>query len=76
MHLPPFPKSIAVSINYQDNPKVKSGLNAKGKDIIEAWEIIDAVLMGGEKYTISEIIDDISGYNNDEKLELEQYAKN
>lgn len=59
-----------------DNPKVKSGLNAKGKDIIEAWEIIDAVLMGGEKYTISEIIDDISGYNNDEKLELEEYAKN
>ena len=59
-----------------DNPKVKAGLKAKGKDIIEAWEIIDAVLMGGEKYTVSEVIDDISGYNDDEKLELEEYAKN
>lgn len=59
-----------------DNPKVKAGLKAKGKDILEEWEIIDAVLMGGEKYTITEIIDDISGYNDDEKLELEQYAKN
>ena len=59
-----------------DNPKVKAGLNAKGKDIIEAWEIVDAVLMAGEKYSVSEIIDDISGYNDDEKLELEEYAKN
>lgn len=59
-----------------DNPKVKAGLNAKGKDIIEAWEIVDAVLMAGEKYNISEIVDDISGYNDDEKLELEDYAKN
>lgn len=59
-----------------DNPKVKAGLKAKGKDIIEEWEVIDAVLMGGEKYQVSEIIDDISGYNDDEKLELEEYAKN
>lgn len=59
-----------------DNPKVKNGLKAKGKDIIENWEIIDAVLMGGEKYSVSEIIDDISGYNDDEQLELEEYAKN
>ena len=59
-----------------DNPRVKASLKAKGKDILENWEIIDAVLMGGEKYTVSEIIDDISGYNDDEKLELEEYAKN
>ena len=59
-----------------DNPRVKASLKAKGKDIIENWEIIDAVLMGGEKYMVSEIIDDISGYNDDEKLELEEYAKN
>lgn len=59
-----------------DNPKVKAGLIAKGKDILETWEIIDAVLMGGEKYTVSEIIDDISGYNDEDKIELEEYAKN
>lgn len=60
-----------------DNPKVKAGLNAKGKDIIEAWEIIDSVLMAGEKYKVSELIDDISGYNdNEEQIELEEYAKN
>lgn len=59
-----------------DNPKVKASLRAKGKDILEAWEIIDAVLLGGEKFAVSETIDDISGYNDDEKLELEEYAKN
>ena len=59
-----------------DNPKVKLGLKAKGKDIIETWEIIDAVLMGGEKFAVSEKIDDISGYNDEEQLELEDYAKN
>lgn len=59
-----------------DNPKVKAGLRAKGKDILEFWEVIDAVLMGGEKFKITELIDDISGYNDDEKLELEDYAKN
>lgn len=59
-----------------DNPKVKAGLIAKGKNIIETWEVIDAVLMGGEKYQVSEVIDDISGYNDEEKLELEEYAKN
>lgn len=59
-----------------DNPQVKAGLKAKGKSIIMPEDVINAVLMGGEKYTISEIIDDISGYNDDEKLELEEYAKN
>ena len=58
-----------------DNPKVKAGLVAKGKTIIEEWEIIDAVLMAGEKFKISEAIDSISGFNDD-SLELEDYAKN
>lgn len=59
-----------------DNPKVKSGLNAKGKDILESWEVISAVLMGGEKFEVTEIIDDISGYNDDDKLEPVEVAKN
>ena len=58
-----------------DNPKVKAALKAKGKDIIENWEIIEATLMGGEKYAVSDAIDNLSGYGDDE-LELEEYAKN
>lgn len=59
-----------------DNPQVKASLVAQGKDIIESWEIIDAVLMAGEKDQISDLIDEISGYNNDENVTLEEYAKN
>lgn len=62
-----------------DNPKVKLSLNnrleSKGKQVIEAWEIIDYVLMAGEKFRVSNVIDTISGYD-DEELELEDYAKN
>ena len=58
-----------------DNPKLKAALKAKGKDIIENWEIIDHVFMGGEKFAVSEAIDDISGYNI-EQLGPEEYAKN
>lgn len=58
-----------------DNPKLKASLKAKGKDIIENWEIIDYVFMGGEKFAVSELIDDISGYN-DEQIGQEEYAKN
>lgn len=58
-----------------DNPKVKAALKAKGKDIIENWEIIEYVFMGGEKFRVSELIDDISGYN-EEQLGQEEYAKN
>ena len=60
-----------------DNPKVIAGVKAKGKDILEFWEIIDAVLMAGEKLAIAEKIDDISGYGkDDEEVGLEDYAKN
>lgn len=59
-----------------DNPQVKAGLRAKGKDIIEEWEIVDAVLLAGEKFKVSEVIDDISGYNDEDTVELEDYAKN
>ena len=59
-----------------DNPRIKAALNEKGKSIIEAHEIIDTVLMAGEKAFVSNAIDDISGFNNDEELELEDYAKN
>lgn len=62
-------------VKLWDNPQVKAGLKAQGKSIIEEWEIVDAVLLAGEKFRISELIDEISGYT-DEDVELEEYAKN
>lgn len=59
-----------------NNPKVKAGLEKKGIDAFEPWEVIEAVLMAGEKQKISELIDDISGYDQEDELELEDYAKN
>lgn len=59
-----------------DNPQVKAGLKAKGKDIILNHEIVEAVLMPGEKLWIANIIDDISGYNDKDTIEVEEYAKN
>ena len=61
-----------------DNPQIKAGLNAKGKNIIMSYEIIDAVLLAGEKVWVSDVIDKLSGYKEDgeEEVELEEYAKN
>lgn len=55
-----------------DNPALKRGLKAKGIDIMENWEIIDAVLMAGEKNALNDAIDDLSGYD----MDLTEYAKN
>lgn len=55
-----------------DNPKVKQGLIAQGHEIMETWEIIDKVLLAGEKDSVSDVIDNISGYESD----LTEYAKN
>lgn len=55
-----------------DNPALKRGLVSKGFNIEEEWEIIDAVLMAGEKNQISDVIDEISGYD----MDLTEYAKN
>lgn len=55
-----------------DNPTVKQGLKNKGFDVIEGWEVIDKVLMAGEKNRVDELLDELSGYN----VELTEYAKN
>lgn len=55
-----------------DNPTLKRGLVAKGIDIMENWEIIDAVLMAGEKNVLNDAIDDLSGYD----MDLTEYSKN
>lgn len=49
-----------------DNPAVKKGLDAKGICIINALDVIDAVLLPGEKDRIMDIIDDVNGFNNEE----------
>lgn len=55
-----------------DNPQIKQGLKLKGYDIIEGYEVIDKVLMAGEKDHIADLVDEISGYG----VELTEYAKN
>lgn len=49
-----------------DNKAVWKGLEAQGKVIINALDVINAVLLPGEKDKIMEIIDEINGYNNEE----------
>lgn len=50
-----------------DNPKIKEQLN-----VLQAIDVIDMVLMAGEKDQICDIIDDISQYG----VSLEDFAKN
>lgn len=50
-----------------DNPRLCEKFNT-----IEGFEVIDKVLMAGEKDQICDVIDDISGYNES----LEETAKN
>lgn len=52
------------------NKKLKEKLN-----VIDDIDVIDTVLMGGEKDQISDIIDEISGYGSNE-VSLEDTAKN
>ena len=54
-----------------DNPKIKSELDA-----LLPEDVINAVLLPGEKNRISELIDELSGYNNDDEVTEEEYAKN
>ena len=53
-----------------ENPVLKQQLN-----VLHAADVVDAVLMGGEKDWICDIIDEISGYGA-QRIELEDYTKN
>lgn len=50
-----------------DNPEIKEQFN-----LVEGWEAVDVLLSGGWKNAVSEIIDNISGYD----IDLTEYAKN
>lgn len=54
-----------------DNKKLKDKLN-----LIQAIDVIDTVLMGGEKDSICDIIDEISGFGAYEEITPEEAAKN
>lgn len=56
-----------------DNKKLWSALSEKGTDILTGTDVIDAVLMSGEKAAIVDKIDSLSGYN---ESNLEEVAKN
>ena len=58
--------SLTDKAKLWDNPAVKKGLEAKGICIINALDVIDAVLLPGEKDRIMDIIDDVNGFNNEE----------
>ena len=57
-----------------DNKKIWEGLRAQGKTIVNALDVIEAVLLPGEKDKIMEMIDELNGYDN-ENLKI-QTAKN
>lgn len=56
--------------NVWNNPDIKKALNA-----LHANDVIESVLMGGEKDAICDLIDEISGYGT-AAITLEDYAKN
>lgn len=55
-----------------DNKQVWKGLIAKGYQIVTALDVIDAVLLGGEKDRIIEEINKLSGFNSENIEEVEQ----
>ncbi|MDO4277289.1 MAG: hypothetical protein Q4C69_00550 [Lachnoclostridium edouardi] len=57
-----------------DNKEVWKSLGDKGLDVVTGLDVIDFVLLAGEKDKIIETIDSISGFDTDSNLE--EVAKN
>lgn len=49
-----------------DNKQVHKALSQRGKHIINALDVIDAVLLPGEKENILSVLDELSGYDSEE----------
>lgn len=56
-----------------DNKKVWDGLEKKGKIVVTGHEVVDYCLKAGEKDKVIEVIDNLSGFENNN---LEEVAKN
>lgn len=54
-----------------DNKQVWQGLIAQGKQIVTALDVIEAVLLGGEKDMVIDQINKISGFNSENLEEVE-----
>lgn len=52
--------------NLWDNKQIHKALNQKGKHIINALDVIDAVLLPGEKENVLSVLDELSGYDSEE----------
>lgn len=55
-----------------DNKKLWKALNASGATIVTALDVIDAVLLSGEKDRVMDVISDLSGYNVEDSEESEK----
>lgn len=55
-----------------DNKKVWNGLNGQGYPIVSALDVIEAVLLGGEKAQIIEEINKLSGFETENLEEVDQ----
>ena len=49
-----------------DNKQVQEALKRRGKHIINALDVIDAVLLPGEKENVLAVLDGLSGYDTEE----------
>lgn len=55
-----------------DNKKVWNGLSGQGYPIVNALDVIEAVLLGGEKAKIIEEINNLSGFETENLEEVDQ----
>lgn len=55
-----------------DNKKVWNGLSSQGYPIVNALDVIEAVLLGGEKAQIIEEINKLSGFETENLEEVDQ----
>lgn len=49
-----------------DNKQVQEALKRRGKHIINALDVVDAVLLPGEKENVLAVLDGLSGYDTEE----------
>lgn len=66
-------KIVAATVDSDkiwNNPTIKNSLN-----VLRAVDVVEEILMAGEKDRINDIIDEISGYGNSE-VTREEYVKN
>lgn len=60
-----------------NNPQIQAQFKGKlGLIVVQPTDVIDAVLKAGQKAQICDIIDELSGFDSDDEIRAEDYAKN